>query len=522
MSNYDFLVAGAGSAGCVVARVLAEAGYRVALIEAADTGPPSRRPAEYLRTFGTDQDWRLKTTPQKSLARRQLIQPRGRGPGGSTRINAMIWYPPRSCDIDMLDRHGGGNLDRQSLQSSLATVTSWVQPQLPRWLSEATGRFLRTSFPAIEAPHAFLRMGNRGGRVTAADLLLNSKFQTCGAVDLIIAHVHRVVFDGQRAIGLEVQNADDSTTTSLSAAKSVILCGGTFASPAILMHSGIGPAGKLAEQQIDVRIDASDVGNHLCDHLIMPVIFSLRDRERFPTQPSMADLARWQIASTGPLASNLAEAGAIYPLPIGATHHLPEMPIGATHHLPERLDEFQVHVTPTHYLTHPSDSAVAAMTIGVNLCLPSSLGTVSLAPPDQLVPPTDCGIRVRAFSIDPGYLSDRRDVDAMIAAVRQARLIARDAALQSFVADELFPGVDRQTDEEIERAIARFSQTLYHPVGTCRLGTDASSVVDPTGQVRGLDSLYVIDASVLPAIPSVNPNATVMMLAHRLASGLIG
>jgi choline dehydrogenase-like flavoprotein len=493
------------------------------LIEAADPGPPSRRPAEYLRTFGTDQDWRLKTTPQKSLARRQLIQPRGRGPGGSTRINAMIWYPPRSCDIDMLQRHGGSKLKRQSLQSSLATVTSWVQPQPPRWLSEATNRFLRTNFPAIEAPHAFLRMGNRDGRVTAADVLFNGTFQRCGgAVDLIIAHVHRVVFDGQRAIGLEVQSALDSTATTMQAEKSVVLCGGAFASPAILLHSGVGPAGKLAEQQIGVRVDAPDVGNHLCDHLIMPIIFGLRDRERFPTQPLMADLARWQIASTGPLTSNLAEAGAIYPLPIGATHLLPG-----------RLEEFQVHVTPTHYLTHPSDSAVAAMTIGVNLCLPKSRGMVSLARPnqlvpptlcvaDQLVPPTDCESGGRALRIDPGYLSDRCDVNAMIAAVRQARLIASDAELRSFVADELFPGADRQTDEAIERAIARFSQTLYHPVGSCRLGTDASSVVDPRGQVRGVDSLYVIDASVLPSIPSVNPNATVMMLAHRTASGLIG
>jgi len=498
MSRYDFLVAGAGSAGCVVARVLAEAGYRVALIEAADPGPPSRRPAEYLRSFGSDQDWRLKTTPQKALARRQLIQPRGRGPGGSTRINAMIWYPPRSCDIDTLDRHGGGKLNRRSLQSSLAAVTAWVQPQPPRWLSAATSRFLQTAFPATQAPHAFLRMGNRDGRVTAADLLSHLDLNKGGTVDLIIAQVRRVVFDRQRAVGLEVQTASAPTTTTIKATKSVVLCCGTFASPAILMHSGVGPADRLAESRIDVRVDSADVGKHLSDHLIMPVIFGLRNRERFPTRPSMADLARWQIASTGPLASNLAEAGAIYPLPIGATHHSVARP-----------DEFQVHVTPTHYLTHPSESAVPAMTLGVNLCLPKSLGTVAIEPANQSV------------SIDPGYLTDRRDVGALIAAVRQARKIANDARLQSFLADESFPGAARQTDDAIERAITRFSQTLYHAVGTCRLGTDSNSVVAATGQVRGVDSLYVIDAAVLPAITSVNPNATIMTLAHRLASGLI-
>lgn len=532
---FDFLVAGAGSAGCVIARVLAEAGYRVAVIEAADPGPPTRRPAEYLQSFGTVQDWQLKTEPQQYLANRQLIQPRGRGPGGSTRINAMIWYPPRSCDIDTLVAHSGGNLDRQSLASSLDAVTSWVRPQPPRWLSDASRHYLRTTTPVIEAPHAFLRMGNRAGRVTAADLLAGATFDR-GSVELMIAHVIRIVFNGDWAIGLEVRRDGDSSATVLSAEKGVILCGGTFASAAILMQGGIGPRDKLAELPIDIRVDSPDVGNHLADHLIMPVTFAVSGRQRFPTQPSVADLARWQIAGTGPLASNLAESGGIYQLPIGATHQqLPigathQLPaiIGATHHLPATGDEFQVHVTPTHYLTHPSESAVAAMTIGVNLCSPKSRGSVSIGPTDQVVPPIDqlvpptiFGFGGRALRIDPGYLSDRSDLQAMIAAVRQGREIADDPELCAFISHEIVPGAARQSDEAIERSIARFAQTLYHPVGTCRLGTDATSVVDPAGAVRGTRRLYVIDGSILPTIPSVNPNATIMMLAHRLASGLI-
>lgn len=518
MRRYDFLIAGAGSAGCVVARVLAQAGYRVALIEAADPGPPGRRPAEYLRSFGTDQDWRLKTTPQTSLARRQIIQPRGRGPGGSTRINAMIWYPPRDCDLDRLQLHGGDALDRQSLADSLACVTSWVQPEAPRWLSEATRQFLQVTFPAIEAPHAFRRMTRRGRRFTAADLVLGAESNTGEAVDLVIANVRRVVFDGDRATGLEIQADGDLTATVLLADEKVVLCGGTFASPAILMRSGIGPADMLAEHRIDVRIDSPDVGSHLADHLIMPVIFRVSDRHRFPTHPSVADLARWQIASTGPLASNIAESGAIYPIPIGATHQ-------SAHQSAGQPVEFQVHVTPTHYLTHPGQSSVAAMTLGVNLCFPQSRGTVSLdrsASLDRSVPPTFSAGHPHSIRIDPRYLSERSDIESIIAAVRQARLIARDAGLSRFVGDEIMPGIDRQSDESIERAISRFSQTLYHPVGTCRLGTDLESVVGPTGAVRGTDRLHVIDGSILPAIPSVNPNATIMMLAHRLACGLIG
>lgn len=510
---FDFLVVGAGSAGCVVARVLAQSGYRVAIVEAADPGPPNRRPAEYLHSFGTDQDWQLKTEPQKYLANRRLIQPRGRGPGGSTRINAMIWYPPRPCDIDRLVADGGGPLDRQSLKSSLNAVTSWVRPQPPRWLSEATTHYLRTITPAIEAPHAFLRMNNRAGRITSADLLAGATLDP-GSLEMMTAHVTRVVFNGDQAIGLEVRRDSDATATILTAEKGVILCAGTFASPAILMESGIGPSGRLADLAIDIRVDSPNVGNHLTDHLIMPIIFAVSGRQRFPTQPSVADLARWQIAGTGPLASNLAESGGIYQLPIGATHHFPL-------DLPAMGEEFQVHVTPTHYLTHPSESAVAAMTIGINLCSPKSRGSVSIGPTDQLVPPTVFGFGGRAIRIDPGYLTDHSDLQAMVAAVRQGRVIAEDPQLRPFIGDEILPGAGRQSDEAIERTIARFAQTLYHPVGTCRLDTDATSVVDRSGAVRGTQRLYVIDGSILPTIPSVNPNATIMMLAHRLASDLV-
>jgi len=338
-----------------------------------------------------------------------------------------------------------------------------------------------------------------------------------GEAEIIIASVYRVILDGQRAIGLEIRCKDDHCLSTIRAEKGVILCGGTFASPAILMQSGIGPAGKLAELRMDAHADSPDVGHHLADHLIMPVIFRVSDSLRFPSQPSVADLARWQIAGTGPLASNLAEAGAIYRLPIGATHPA----IGATHLSAHQTDAFQVHVTPTHYLTHPSKSAVAAMTIGVNICQPKSRGTVTLEPQAQLVSPTNFGSGL-AVKIDPGYLRDRSDVDALISAVRHARVIANDPELRTFLGDELVPGVDRQSDESIERTISRFSQTLYHPVGTCRLGDDSTSVVDPSGAVRGVDQLYVIDGSILPTIPSVNPNATIMMLAHQLALGLVG
>jgi len=506
----DFLVVGAGSAGCVVARVLAEAGYRVRLIEAGQPDALRRRPAEYLHAFGSDQDWRLQSTGQLELAGRQLIQPRGRGIGGSTRINAMIWYPPRATDLAMLHRHGGIAWHPDALLPSLTTVTHWVNPQFPRWIAESSRRYLQSIYPAIDPPHAFLRMAGSPasgpqGRRTAGDLIdpwlsSSSASETRGPIEFVTAHVDHVVFDGDSAIGVMALVEHETNPTFIAADLGVILCGGAFASPAMLIRSGIGPAESLRQLGISLRCDSPEVGNRLADHLIMPVIFGLNHRDRFPTDFSPADLARWQIAATGPLASNLAEAGGIYAIPPSESRH----PQAAT-------PEFQVHTTPTHYLTYPSAGSVAAMTVGVNLCQPQSIGSITLQSSHPLAPP----------HIDPGYLGVASDLEHMISAVQIARQIVAESPLQDFVTGEKLPGPERVLPEAIARAIRRFSQTLYHPVGTCRLGTDSASVIDSSCQVRGAERLHVIDASVFPEITSINPNATTMMLAHHVATKLV-
>lgn len=491
----DFLVVGAGSAGCIVARVLAEAGYRVRMLEAGPPQPPRRRPAEYLHAFDTAEDWGYRTLPQAELANRRLHWPRGRGPGGSTRINAMIWYPPRACDLQMLCAHGGDDWTVSQLAESLRQVTDWVQPQPPRWLSAASERFFNCrERPAVEPPAAFARMGGRSGRRTAADLL-NESSAPAAAIEIVTAQVDRVLFRADRAIGVQTAATDQETALSWYAERAVILCGGSIASPLVLLRSGIGPGEELRSAGIAVRYDSPDVGRHLTDHLIMPVVFALPNNKRFPAPFTTGDLARWQIGGTGPIASNLAEAGAIYGLTDGG---------------PNDRAEFQVHLTPTHYLLHPHPQAPAAMTIGVNLCRPQSRGQIRLTAADPAAPP----------AIDPAYLSAAADAELLVAAVAGARDLAAAAALQPLIGEELVPGAGRTSAAATLKAIRRFAQTLYHPVGTCRLGNDSGSVVDPRCRVRGCDGLYVIDAAVLPQIPSVNPNATVMMLAHHAASKL--
>ncbi len=493
----DFLIVGAGSAGCVVARVLAEAGFQVRVVEAGPPRPPRRRPAEYLHTFDTADDWGYRTTPQSELANRRLHWPRGRGPGGSTRINAMIWYPPRPTDLQMLHAHGGAAWAVNRLTESLQQVSDWVQPQPPRWLSAASERFLCCQQPAIDPPTAFARMGGRSGRRTAADLLSESS-APAAAIELLTAQVDRVLFREEQAIGVQTLATDQAPSESWYAERGVILCGGSIASPLLLMRSGIGPREMLAQAGIELRSELPDVGQNLADHLIMPVVFALPSSQRFPAPFAPHDLARWQIGGTGPIASNLAEAGAVYSLPLADRGREAE------------TAEFQVHLTPTHYLLHPHPQAPAAMTIGVNLCRPQSRGQLRITTADPAAPP----------EIDPAYLSVPADLERLAAAVDAARHLAADAALQTLVGEEKIPGGGRTSAAATIKAIRRFSQTLYHPVGTCRLGGDTASVVDSQCRVRGCQGLYVIDASVLPEIPSINPNATVMMLAHHAASQL--
>ena len=190
----------------------------------------------------------------------------------------------------------------------------------------------------------------------------------------------------------------------------------------------------------------------------------------------------------------MAETGVCFDLP---TEECPE---GV-----EAERAIQFHVTPTHYLLHPTESAPAAMSIAVTGSQPLSKGTVTLQSSDPMASPT----------IDPGYLSDVRDMQVLVSGIEMARKIAAQPGLAALIRDELLPGSKRQGTRQLERAIARYSLTLYHPVGTCRMGRDDSSVVDPSFRVRGTENLFVADASVFPSMTRSNPNATVMLVARR-------
>ena len=476
----DIVIVGAGSAGCLLASQLAGAdGFRVTLIEspAGEASSALReRPANWIRLFGGAEDWAYVTRSDPSLAGRALKWPRGRGMGGSSRTNAMIWAEPTKSDIDRWSVAGGDRWNSEVVRRALRDVRERVRPETPRWISESSRRFLAAAETIQQGePVVYQRVNRMGRRWNPASLLGQISDDR---LSVIRATVDRIAFDGDRAIGVIVDGG--STTELIRCEKRVVLCAGSLASPMILMRSGIGPTESLRQSGIPLRVELAGVGENLRDHLIMPVIFEIGTRNRFPTRWDLRDLATWQNLGGGPLASNLAECGGLF--------------------LDERL---QIHVTPTHYLTHPSANAVAAMTIGVNATLPKSVGRVSLSSRHMSDPP----------KIEPGYLTDTGDLQTTIDGVRLARQLRGETPLRDWITGELLPGPKRDDDASIAKSIARYSQTLYHPVGTCAIG----SVVDSSLGVRQTENVSIVDASVFPTITTRNPNASVMTLAMWFA-----
>lgn len=488
MHSTDYIVVGAGSAGCVVARGLAEQGFTVRLLEA---GPPASeaaiaRPARYPQLFGSAVDWGFRTQRQPQLAGRRLPQPRGRGPGGCTLLNAMIWMPPTAADRAALATAGGTVWDPATFGQAVRAIESWVRPESPRWLSAASQQFLAAAEGLLDAfPHR--RMNACGRRRTADDVLEESP--AVGRIRRMGAVVDRLEICDQRVVGVRLQG-DVAGSPILSATRGVILSAGTFGSPAILMRSGIGPAEELRRCGIEVRQDLAAVGAGLKDHLVMPVVSATPALEPFRLPRTPRDVARWQALGSGPLSSNLAEVGGFAELAV------------ASRDAPATV---QLHVTPTDYLRYPADSSTASMTIAVTDSQPRSRGRVAIESADPAAPPR----------IDPGYLSDASDVDVLVAGVQLARTLAARLPLSQSCREETLPGRRRDDHEAIAKSVRRFAQTLYHPVGTCALGQTPDRVVDPTLRLRCMDGCWVVDASVLPMLPIANPNATVMAMAYQ-------
>ncbi|WP_321915316.1 GMC family oxidoreductase [Paraburkholderia sp. J11-2] len=522
--EYDYIIVGGGSGGASLAGRLADRCPQasIALVEA---GPhTARNPfvnmplgVAALVPFRTKNNYAYETVPQPGLAGRRGYQPRGRGFGGSSAINAMIYTRGHPLDYDEWAQlgctdwawrdvlpyflraednergasawHGaGGPLRVTDLRERNPVAVRFVEA------AREAGFRLNDDFNGEEQEGVgFYQVTQRGGeRCTVARAYLYARERP--NLHLIAnATVLRVTFDGARASGVEL--ARGGATETLQARAEVILAAGAFNSPQVLMCSGIGPADDLRALGIAVRHDAPEVGRNLIDHIDFTfnkrvhssetVGYSLRGAARMT-----AGFVRYLRGRRGMLTTNVAEAG-------GFLKSRPEL---------DRPD------LQLHFCTALVDDHSRRLHWGhgysLHVCVlrPASRGTVTLASADARVAPV----------IDPRFLSDTRDLDALVQGARLARRILDAPALAQLGGRELYTHGE-QSDSQLRDTIARHADTIYHPVATCRMGGDARSVVDPQLRVRGVEGLRIADASVMPTLIGGNTNAPSVMIGERAA-----
>ena len=523
---YDFIIVGAGSAGCVLANRLSEdPGTRVLLLEAgpSDWHPFVHMPAGLAKLVGDKGvNWNYDTAPEPNLHDRRLWWPRGKVLGGSSSINAMCYIRGHRRDYDEWQDLGATGWDWDNVvayfkrsegnsrgYSKLHGDKGPLGVSDPRHTNPLSGVFVEA---AAQAGHAltddfngeyqdgfgWYQTTTRGGsRSSSAEAYLKPVRKRRNLTVLTGALATRVLFEGDRAVGVEYRLG--RKTLRDAAAREVLLCGGALNSPQLLMLSGIGPAQQLAGHGIEVRVDSPGVGANLQDHLDICTMQRCTQKVTYDQASDIAVGLQYYLFKQGPGTSNIAEAGGFLRSAL-AEDARPDIQF---HFVPAQLDDHGRNLLPGY-----------GYTLHACYLRPRSRGRIALASAD----PAD---KVR---IEANYLSDAegRDRRMMLECVRLSREIFAQPAFAPFRGEELFPGESVQDEAALMDFIERKAESIYHPVGTCRMGADgdAGAVLDPELRVRGVQGLRVVDASVMPKLIGGNTNAPTIMIAER-ASDLI-
>jgi choline dehydrogenase len=522
--QFDYIVVGAGSAGCVLADRLSESGaHRVLLIEAGgqDWHPFIHMPAGLAKLVSNQSiNWNYETEPEPELNHRRLYWPRGRVLGGSSSINAMCYIRGQRADYDAWAAAGNPGwsfaeilpLFRRSESNTRGADAlhgdngplavddlRHINPLSRAFVDAAVaaGHPRNADFNGAEqAGFGYYQVTQKNGQrwSTAAGYLARAR-QRANFSLVTGAQVLRVLFDRDRAIGVEARIG--KRVERFEAGHEVLLSGGAINSPQLLMLSGIGPGDHLRKHGIPVRVDAPGVGANLHDHLDICVLQTCTQKITYD-HPNDAWVAlQYFFTRSGLGTSNVAEAGGF----ATSRHAIDARPDLQFHFVPAMLDDHGRNRLPGYGFTMH----------GCPL-RPKSRGHLELASADPIAKP-------RIFA---NYLSEPDDLKLLVECVRIARDIFAAAPLKPYAGDEFLPGKDVSSTPEIETFIRRKAETIYHPVGTCKMGQDKLAVVDATLRVRGVRGLRVVDASIMPTLVSGNTNAPTVMIAEKASDLILG